>query len=137
MACWAISHTATAQTAPTTTQDRQWNDVMGDFKRQSTNGIDSMKREWKRNVAEMQKTLDEVQVTADGKIIAGQQTIDATRQIQKLSEGIDALGKVLDVPAADLQEVRDVVQSMPVLLQQGLELLKSIDWNILGDDKTK
>ncbi len=86
-----------------------------------------MKREFQRGMAEMQRNLNEVKVTPDGKVTAGQTTIDVGKQVQKLSDGVAALGKIFEIPAADLQQAQTAIQSMPQLLEQGVELLKNMD----------
>lgn len=106
---------------------------MRDFKHQSQSSLDSVRYALEQGMAELQKGLDQLQVTPDGKIIAGQQTIDTAPQLEKLAAGIEAIGKVFDVPAEDLQPVRSAVAAMPLLLQQGIELLKTLEPSTWGN----
>ena len=106
---------------------------MRDFKHQSQNSLDSVRYALEQGMAELQKGLDQLQVTPDGKIIAGQQTIDTAPQLEKLAAGIEAIGKVFDVPAEDLQPVRSAVAAMLLLLQQGIELLKTLEPSTWGN----
>jgi hypothetical protein len=108
-------------------KERSTHDIMNDLKLKSLSGVDSMKREFQRGMAEMQRNLNEVKVTPDGKVTAGQTTIDVGKQVQKLSDGVAALGKIFEIPAADLQQAQTAIQSMPQLLEQGVELLKNMD----------
>ncbi|MBK8472720.1 MAG: hypothetical protein IPL33_11475 [Sphingobacteriales bacterium] len=134
--CWVCSNTAQAQTTntpPSSPDARQWDEVMRDFKHQSQSSLDSVRYALEQGMAELQKGLDQLQVTPDGKIIAGQQTIDTAPQLEKLAAGIEAIGKVFDVPAEDLQPVRSAVAAMLLLLQQGIELLKTLEPSTWGN----
>ncbi len=103
-------------------QKRQWEDVQKDFKKQFELNQDSLGIVIKEGLQEAQKVFKDMQVMDDGAIVLQGDTINMIAPMQGLMEGLEVMGKSWGLNDKELDSMRDVMQQMPEVLKQSLQL---------------
>jgi len=101
---------------------RQWEDVQKDFKKQFELNQDSIGIALKQGLEEAQKAFKDMKVLDDGKVIMQGDTINMIAPMKGLIEGLEVMGKSWGSDNKELESMRDVMQQMPEVLKQGLQL---------------
>lgn len=115
-----LGQTSTTPAPPTAGQ------VMKQYQQRTQKDLDNMQQQINVGLGTMRQTLNQAQVTYDGRVILANDTLDVVTPMQSMAEGLLKAAEGMNISSDDLGGVRTAISTMPFLLKGGLDMLKTM-----------
>lgn len=100
--------------------------VVEQYRQRTQQNVGNMQQQIYDGLNTMRQTVQQAQVTYDGRVIVANDTIDIVTPMQGMAEGLLKAAEGMDMSPNDLGGVRTAISTMPFLLKGGLDMLKTV-----------